>query len=255
MKLERKKKSMVVNGKGAPAKKPAAKKKAPTKKRPQAAKAEAPKRRRRPTKRKKNPSIDMKGSVAAMTGGALAVVLAGPATAAVDKLVKGETARKALRPLAAGIVPFGVGLAAQTVVPNLGKGLCAGAGAQLATHALSAAASRVDLLAAAGYRMSDLPADFRFRDGQLWRRMPDGTEKVMFHASATKVELTMPDGSKTTAQMLGAEGDQVVILDELGQLKLLTTTPLSGIQERTPLAGIKPATPLSGGTQALGYTA
>lgn len=256
MNLERKKKSMVVNGKGAPAKKKDSKakpKKKTTSKKKTVVKAAAPKKRRQ-VKRKKNPSVDVSGSFVAAGGGVIASLLAGPAASVVGSFVKSAKVRPMLEIGAAGVVPFGLGLGVQMIAPALGKGMCAGAGAAVATRVLAGVAEKAELARKVGYRISSLPADFTFSDGQLFRLMPDGTKKVMFAATPTQIQMTLTDGTVKGAQMLGEEGGNVVILDETGNLRVLSRglltehspRPADGMGAATPLDGIEYASQLDG---------
>lgn len=270
MDLEREKKRAVVNGKGekSPTKKKGTKKKsagkkagskkstAPKQARSSGRKASSEKPKRRRGKRRRNPSVDVKGSAVAFMGGMLAGAVGAAASTHAQKLTDHATGKKVLGVVAAGAAPALVGLAVQTVHGELGKGMVAGGGALLAERALSEAATKVEFLKKAGFVMSSLPPEFSYENGQVFRTMPDGSKKVMFAAEAKPAQLTMPDGTVKGAQLLGAEGDQAIILDETGNLRVLSVSPLDGIQPRQQLDGIQPrqnADALAGMTE--GYSA
>jgi hypothetical protein len=259
---ERVKKVMVVNPaektktkkkkKGTSPKKKTAKKSAP-KKRHAKRKGPVEKTKKRRKKRKKNPGVDFKGSALAAVGGGIAGMVAGPASHFAGKISKNETVRKILEVAGAGVAPFAIGLAVQLVSPAIGKGICAGAGTAVVERGMGLASEKVGFLKSAGYRMSSLPADLSYADGQFFRTMPDGSKQVLFSAPATSIELAMPDGSTKLGQMLGSDGDNAVILDHNGQLQLLSGVgDLGDVQAAQQLGEVQAAQQLGDESDQLG---
>lgn len=258
MEFERKKKVTVVNpDEKKTRKKSSSKKKSGDKKKraknPPGEKKKGGKRRKGKG-RKKNPGVDFKGHGLNFLGGMLGGVVAQPVGHFAGKMVKNPSGSKALAMFAAAAAPTALGIVVSLAEPNIGKGMTGAGGAALSTRGLDLAADHVGVLADVGYRMSPLPKDYSYENGQLFKAGADGKKSPVFTVTATKtVELTKADGTTLKGDLLGAEGDNAVVLMPDGTLQFLSGVEiaenLGGVEESPRLDGVEESPQLGDGSE------
>ncbi|WP_338866296.1 hypothetical protein [Myxococcus stipitatus] len=247
MRIEpRKKELCIVNpGKGG-------KRKGTTRRRsaPRVTKAKA----RRSSRRRRNPGMDVSGTLMAAAAGAATALVLQPLTHQAAKRVRNRPIRAALRTLGPAIVGVGVGTFVGKQYPGAGKAIAGTATALGVLHGLSelanGGATPSPTLQAVGYAQLGAAEDVFVRDGQAFRVLPDGSTAMLFGVSAAPVELQLDDGSTIAGTMLGDLGEgEVLVMDAGGNLLRLPTgdAGVAGIEKADDgLGGIEKAEELAG---------
>ncbi|MFA6031207.1 MAG: hypothetical protein WC969_15245 [Elusimicrobiota bacterium] len=186
--------------------------------------APAPKHRRR--SRRKNPGVDIMGMGVAALGGAAAEVVTTVGAHFAGKLVKKDgLGRSAVKAGAGGVLGIGLGTVVGMFSPSAGKGMAGVGGSQIVRHLLAEAAiskdGKANVLQKAGFAIKTLPEGVYAKDGVLYKLDAAGKEQLLLGFSPRAIELEMDDGSRRPAQLLGQLGNDALILDQEGEVRML----------------------------------
>ncbi|WP_224369714.1 hypothetical protein [Hyalangium versicolor] len=248
MNLERQKELMIVNGTKKKNKKRAATAKSRTSATPkrkrrsrQAAPPPAPRRARA---RRRNPGVDVGGTLVAAGVGMATVVALQPLLHQVTTRVSNRMVRAGLRTILPAGATMGLGLFLNRLNPSAGKAVASAGAALAALHGLSelanGAGQPVGALQKVGYAQLGAPDDVYISGGQVYRMLPDGTSQPMYALAGEAIELNLENGGTESATLLGDLGEsEVLVMDQRGNLLALPKGDSSGVEgiEQADLSG------------------
>lgn len=182
---------------------------------------------RRRGRRTRNPGLDVAGTSKAFLGGALTPLVTTPAAHLAGMALKDDgMGKQAVRAAAGGAVGAGLGLVVSTWSPSIGKGIAGAGGAKMTDELLAGVANtskspKDSLLRKAGFAMKALPDGVFVKDGVLFKTTSAGQEQLLLGFAARPIQLQMDDGSKRSAMLLGGMGNDALILDPEGEVRVL----------------------------------
>jgi len=187
-----------------------------------------PKKKRR-SKRRKNPAVDVTGTAMAVLGGAAGELIGTPAAHFAGKLVKKDgLGRGALRGAAGLAVDVGVSLLVGMGSPSMAKGMAGAGGSKLVRELLSGiavTAKEPGLLTKAGFASLPLPDGVYVKDAQLFKKGAAGApDQLLLGFNPRPYDVVYDDGSRESVSLLGGigeDGEDALILDSEGEYRVL----------------------------------
>lgn len=183
--------------------------------------------------RRRNPGVDWKGSGAAFLGGMTGYVIGQPLATLAGGYITNKAGRAAVKIGVGALVPAALGVAAEGVGPNFGKGMVAAGGALAAAHGIAALANIGDkpneTLSKAGLTQLDGPDDIYERGGRYYRMLSTGQQQLLAGVGEAPVQLTFDDGSSETGTAIAKTPDnELVVIDGRGQTHIIPMPQTTG---------------------------